>query len=431
VADGRVFFGGEDGILYVLGRGREVPIVPVAADRQRPSPPAGSSRPTDLEWHTAGGDLGHSFVSPDATIKPPFRVRWKTRIWGSFKGPIIVAEGLAFCANRLGQLAALDADTGRIIWRTSHPHLESRPGPTYADGKLLVLRGSLNQRGQENEGGGLWCHDAKTGKLVWRKPVRFAYHYNPDGLLVHQCKVLVAVSGPGGAVEATAYSLADGEEIWRRLYEGLLPVKTTRPVRICGVAGDGRWYFSIPAQQSRKGAKPTGGLTLAVDPGRGDVIWKNADYGVFQRSRIAFRKGVLVVFAKDAAHALDAATGKHLWTGHGPDEGKLYLNTYYHQPLTDLYLDSKGARGICPAHACSYSVFTNGAWYGHLSPSAPTLVARVPGDKPDERGATVNRTIWEHRFSSHACPAPSPAYGRLYYAPNGEGVVYCFEPIEL
>ena len=443
VADGRVFFGGEDGVLYVLGHGKEATVVDVPIDDQPTSPQTISTRTSDFEWHTAGGDMGYSFVSPDQTIYPPFRIKWKTRVWGSFKGPIIVAEGLAFCANRLGQVAALDAETGRIVWRTTHPRLESRPGPTYADGKLLVLRGSftprprqlvpppsplsLDPRERRNRGGGLWCHDAKTGRLIWQKTVPFAYHFNADGLVVQQGKVLVAVNGGGGAVEATAYSLADGKEVWNRRYEDLLAGSPTRPVRICNVAGDGRWYVSAPAVQNRRGAEPSGGVTLAVDPGCGDVIWTNTDYAVFRRSRIAFRNGLLVVFTRDAGEALEAATGEHLWTGHGRDH-QAYKGTYYQQPLADLYLDSHGTLGACPAHACSYSVFANGAWYGNRTRHSPALVARVSGKWPDKHGATVNREIWEHPFSSNACPSPSPAYGRLYYAPNGEGVVYCFEP---
>ena len=43
-------------------------------------------------------------------------------------------------------------------------------------------------------------------------------------------------------------------------------------------------------------------------------------------------------------------------------------------------------------------------------------------------GQSVQRTIWQHVFAGRACPSPTPAYGRLYYAPNSMGVIYCFEP---
>lgn len=277
VADGRVFFGGEDGVLYVLGAGEETPIIDLVIHDEAPSSQVVRPRSSDLEWHTTGGDMGYSFVSPDQTMQPPFRIKWKTRVWGSFKGQVIVAEGLAFCASRLGQVTALDAETGRIVWRISHPRLESRPGPTYADGKLLILRGSLNQRGEQNAGAGLWCHDAKTGRLIWQKPVPFAYHGNADGLIVHEGKVLTAVNGGDGAVAATAYSILDGSEVWHRRYEGLLPDKPSRAERICGVMGDGRWYLSLTDRPFRRKSETTSGATLAVDPTSGELIWAQRD----------------------------------------------------------------------------------------------------------------------------------------------------------
>ena len=443
VTDGRVFFGGEDGILYVLGSDEQSPVFDLQTSDNPASSPVVRTH-SDLEWHTTGGDMGYSFVSPDQIIRPPFRIKWKTRVWGSFKGQVIVAKGQAFCASRLGQVTALDAETGRIVWRTSHPRLESRPGPTYADGKLLVLRGSLNQRAEPNVGAGLWCHDAKTGRVIWQKPVPFAYQGNADGLVVHEGKVLVAANNRDGVVVATAYALEDGSKIWDRRYENLLSDKPSPPVRICGVVGDGRWYLNTPERWIRGKNKPADGITLAIDPCNGERIWMNRNCGVSTRSRISFRKGVLVVFTKGSAEALDAATGDQLWTGHGGNLRPL-TKKYYLQPLTDLYLNSKGTRGICLSNECSYSVFANGVWYGHLRDkhmneqrsttleigTNTALGARIAGDKPDARGVTVNRTIWEHRFLSNACPAPSPAYGRLYYTPNGEGLVYCFEPVEI
>ena len=77
--------------------------------------------------------------------------------------------------------------------------------------------------------------------------------------------------------------------------------------------------------------------------------------------------------------------------------------------------------------ACTYNVFVNGVWYGHSEAKSALIVGKEEDSQRGEDRFTVNKTVWEYMFNSKACSTPSPAYGRLYYAPNGEGVVYCFE----
>src|SRR5690606_10156011 len=108
------------------------------------------------------------------------------RVWSTYKGPMIVADGKVFCAGRMGPLTALDARTGAILWKTHHPGVESRPSPTFTDGKLLVMRTRSAQRdspyvsgaSKGPPGSGLYCHDAATGKLLWHQPMEFKYHFN-------------------------------------------------------------------------------------------------------------------------------------------------------------------------------------------------------------------------------------------------------------
>ncbi|MGH2690676.1 MAG: PQQ-binding-like beta-propeller repeat protein, partial [Actinomycetota bacterium] len=220
VVDGGVFFGGEDGILYGLGKGDEAGVVdlPVLAEDRRPV-----LKPQGSEWTTPGGDMGFSYVSPDRRVKPPFVVEWKTRVWSTFKGPMIVADGKVSCAGRLGPFMALDAGSGEILWKTHHPGVESRPAPTYAAGKLLVMRVRAAQGDSPYISGasggppgeGLWCHDAATGQVLWHQPMSFKYHFNHDGLAVHEGKVFVERNDDPGGIQAVAYSIETGLEVWR------------------------------------------------------------------------------------------------------------------------------------------------------------------------------------------------------------------------
>jgi hypothetical protein len=123
----------------------------------------------------------------------------------------------------------------------------------------------------------------------------------------------------------------------------------------------------------------------------------------------------MVFNTTSGAHALDAKTGQQLW--HKPSTGKFYMHA-----LTDLYLESHGEQGAFPEHQCSYQIFINGLWYSHAINSSNFQQAKRFTDS----GRT--EVLWKRTFLSNACPSPSPAYDHLYYAANGEGVVYCFAP---
>jgi outer membrane protein assembly factor BamB len=413
---GQVFFGGEDGILYGLGQGTEVAIVNVNLP---PDPPPGPNRLQGSEWPTPGGDMGYSYVSSDAQVKPPFQVQWKTRVWSTFKCPMIVADNRVYCGGRLGPMTALDAATGRILWKVHHPGVESRPAPVFAEGKLLVMRVRGNQGDSPYAvgasggpaGEGLWCHEAATGKTLWHQPMSFRYHFNPDGLCVHEGKVFVIRLDGETGLEAVAYALENGKEVWRKSLSELgdpkAPPKTAGnvkpiprglrlPPRFSGVLAQGLWCVSI----SDRG-------TLALDPTSGKVAWSTSEIFISLRSRVASRNGILVVFTDEGDRALDAKTGQLLW--------KNTNKHAYAQGLSDLYLESQGKKDQQLSGGCWLPVLVNGVWYSHSRSSSNNRLVAMAG-----------KVIWSFDFLSNSCPSPSPAYGRLYYSPNAEGVIYCF-----
>jgi outer membrane protein assembly factor BamB len=336
---------------------------------------------------------------------------------------MIAADGRIYCGGRLGNFTALDATSGEILWKTHHPGVESRPAPTYADGKLLIMR-SRNGQGDSPyvsgasggpAGEGLWCHDAATGKVLWHRPLSFRYHYNHDGLVVHDGKVFVTHGVPKGPVQAIAFAIDSGEEAWRQNLD--LEGKPSKlPPRFSGVMAGGLWCVSISDQG-----------TLGLDPSTGKIEWTRKDLSITLRARVAARDGVLLVFNNDGDHALDARTGEPLWKGAAK-------STRYSQALTDRYMNSKGQQGIYPPAVCAWPIYANGFWYSHHSFSTAHGSNKLAAIKePDDRevGVLTDKMVgWSHEFTSNACPSPTPAYGRLYYSPASEGVVYCFAPKE-
>jgi outer membrane protein assembly factor BamB len=435
-----VFFGGEDGVLYGLGPGPEVPVVEALPGNAYPHGPLPGSALKGPEWHTAGGDMGFSFVSADAAIKPPFQAKWRTRVWSNFKGPMIVAEGKVFAVARLGQVYCLDAETGMLLWRQTLVGTESRPAPTYVDGRLLVMRSRRNQGDTvANARHGVWCFDAKTGRELWHLDLPLGAHRNSDGLVAHAGKCFLAWKSEAspGAVTIAAYRIADGGEVWRHDLADLYPKNRDTDLRFASAIGAGAWFLGIPDRTEENyatwpglGDKSFAGATLAIDPETGRVRWLTREVRPIMWSQIGFRRDTLVVHTRQGARALDPADGKVLWEEplqEHPKQYNWYSNCYYQHPLTDAFLDSRGRAGVMPNSGnCMSPVYANGAWYRHDCRWNNHIVATV--EEADAAGNAVQREIWRHSFAGRACPSPTPAYGRLYYAPNSMGVIYCFEP---
>jgi outer membrane protein assembly factor BamB len=424
VVDGRVFFGGEDGILYGLGSGDEVPVVKAPFPEPAWQRPA-LKVPAGREWVTTGGDMGFSCVAEESPVRPPFRVGWRTRVWSTFKGNMVVAGGKVFCTGRMGPLLALDAQTGEILWKAHHAGVESRPSATYEDGRLYLLRvqGGLRTspyfRGWSGgpNGEGLWCHDAATGRVLWHQPLPTAYSFNSDGVVAQDGRVFVCQPGDEDRLDAVAYDGKTGQVVWKQPLDAVKAFSGTRglrlPRRFSGVLSDGLWCVSVSSTTTLPGA------TLALDVKTGKVVWRNDKLFIESRSRVAARKGTLVVFNLAGSHGFEARTGKLLWTNASISPETLkgtQRTTFYMQALTDRFLESQGREDIVTISGCVLPVSINGLLYSHTGNGSHVIHAR-DGEK----------TVWKWTFLSHACPSPVPAYDRLYYAPNSEGVIYCFE----
>ncbi len=43
----------------------------------------------------------------------------------------------------------------------------------------------------------------------------------------------------------------------------------------------------------------------------------------------------------------------------------------------------------------------------------------------------TGKLVWNtHGFGSYACPHPIAANGRIFYAPQTSGMLFCFEPVD-
>lgn len=297
--------------------------------------------------------------------KDPPKALWKAKVGAGFSTPV-VADGRVLVHARVPgkdreELIALDAKTGKGLWRTAYDRgpyssvLNTGPQatPVVAGGRVYTFGIT----------GFLTCFEAETGKQVWQgncfKKVkaelpRFGVCCSP---LVVGNKVIVAVGGKGSSV--MAFEAESGETAWQALDEpagtsspvlvvaggkaGRLPevafMTTLRVVGLNPLDGAVNWEHALPFQPG--GTQPTplvvgdrvftstmSNGTTAIKVTAGDKVtaekqWQAKDLsgyfssGVATKDRLFLVTNVLKPVPRADLVCVDAATGKEQWKKEG------------------------------------------------------------------------------------------------------------------
>lgn len=130
-----------------------------------------SSASPDKEWPSFGRDYTNQRMSPLTQINPEnvknLTLAWqfKSGVSASFQATPIVSDGVMYVALPYNHVAALDAKTGKEIWRYKHERKANwkmccgpaNRGVAVSDGKVFI--GTVDAR--------LIALDAKNGAKVW------------------------------------------------------------------------------------------------------------------------------------------------------------------------------------------------------------------------------------------------------------------------
>lgn len=355
VADGRIYFGCEDGYLYVLGPNGNKPLpsrdLRVWEIRNRLA--AGRSDPK-LDWFTNHGDLANTNAN-DQGAKPPFRIKWIRRYEGTFKHLPVCGGGRMYTHTSEGQIFAVEQETGRLLWRRYWPDVHlSFTAPLYYKERLLLPQAGMKQSR-------LRCLDARTGKLLWEAPFTGSPSWSRQAPpIVHEnLAVYMFGSGryaPQGTEKAflhkgtpepdpqgrqkmswiyshnnphypddnkpliVAWNVDTGEEVWRRDFSDLGTGGNDSGLCLM----DGTLYYStfFGYAAKRRGDPGPKGLTAALDPATGKVLWSTTEHYVTAGSTISGRDGRVYVggYNKPSEETndrfvwcLDARDGSLIW----------------------------------------------------------------------------------------------------------------------
>src|SRR6202035_705623 len=182
------------------------------------------------QWFTPGRDAGGSYYSPLNTIDDQNVTRigfaWEYQLGTKrgLQGTPIVVDGVMYASGNWGRVYAVDAGNGREIW-TYDPGVDGQYG-RYACCDV-VNRGVAVWKGRvyvASLDGYLHAMDARTGKRVWRVdtlPDRgaHAFRYFVTGAPVLAGDVIVIGNGgsdfKGARGSVSAYDLQSGAFKWR------------------------------------------------------------------------------------------------------------------------------------------------------------------------------------------------------------------------
>jgi len=135
----------------------------------------GLDSPQDYsQWRGQNRDGAASAFSKPASWPDHLRLTWRVEVGEGYATPLVVGKTVYAFTRLDGKegMTALDADTGRTVWRTDYPvSYEMYEGtvdhgagpkatPLFHNGKLYTLGIS----------GTISSFDAFSGKLVWQKP---------------------------------------------------------------------------------------------------------------------------------------------------------------------------------------------------------------------------------------------------------------------
>jgi outer membrane protein assembly factor BamB/enterochelin esterase-like enzyme len=276
----------------------------------------------------AGGRAVTLFSDGKSDVAAAFDVRTGRELWryaiaptlrgkdGSFDGPIatpVAAADRVYGLGPLGHLFALDAGSGRELWKVDLAASEQAPAPHYgyaaspvlADGTLVVLVGA-------KEGGAIAGFDAATGARRWRLG---------DDVVAYQVPVVVTIGGRQRVVAVGDAKLfvvdpASGRLLVEHAHGGQ-PHPMANESLVPVPAGEGRLFLKHRLDTSTM-------LRLTADGDervRVETLWTAP---VLRQTYVVpvYHDGFLYgMSGRMTLTCVDAATGAQRWRSREPGDG--------------------------------------------------------------------------------------------------------------
>jgi outer membrane protein assembly factor BamB len=233
-----------------------------------------------------GFDAQHTHVNPYEKIITPANVARLVQAWRFSTGDSIgsvptVANGIVYINSndkKDGNLYALNATTGQVLWTRHIGSYDFGCAPTVANG--VVYMGAPDDN--------LYALNARTGNVLWTAPTEGRIGSSPTLF-----NGVIYIGSDDGTLYA--FNASTGKQLWA--------IPTGGDIRSSPAVANGVVYVGSDD-----------GHLYALNAANGNPLWKFPTGGKVRSSPAAVN-GVVYVGSDDGhLYALNAATGKIIWS---------------------------------------------------------------------------------------------------------------------
>jgi outer membrane protein assembly factor BamB len=294
--------------------------------------PGTTTRPVEvvreIPWPTYKFDNQRTNVAADFRHRPPFRQLWVRKAFSVLEFPPVIAYGRLYIANLPGKLFAIDSKSGKIAWKKDLKRCTAA-SPAVADGVVYQPLMDLYpcDPHEKSAPGYMVALDADTGKELWRfrAGVIESSPLLVDGLLyfgswdrklyaldVKTHKVRWAFTAGDELKGGPAY--ANGTVFFGSYDNRMYAVDARTGKLRWSTAGEANFYSTPAVGYGRVFVGNTDGRVYAFGAKTGNLLWARST-GSYVYSGPAVWDGTVYVGSHShRLFALNAGTGAVRWT---------------------------------------------------------------------------------------------------------------------
>ena len=282
----------------------------------------------EIPWPTYKFDAQRTYFASDFDHRPPYRVIWQAPAWTVVEFPPVVAYGRLYLANLGGRMVALDAETGKVDWANNFDRCTAA-SPAVGDGVVYqpLMYAQPCDKDDTSLPGYMVAMDAETGKVLWRfragviesSPLLIGdllYFGSWDGKLyaldVKTRKPRWTFAAGGALKGGPAY---DKGTIYFGGYDNRIYAVNARTGTLrWSSSGEANFYSTPAVAYGRVYAGNTDGRVYAFGAKTGNLLWAASTGSYVYSGPAVWNQTVYVGSHSHRLFALNAATGAVRWS---------------------------------------------------------------------------------------------------------------------